>query len=208
MKSLVDWIEQHGESRTALEFIENSCTNDGQIDSDLLAAAEELDGILDGVAPSQKSTTKPPPSVDEHDLQQRVEEFAKNSRPGEELVFSPELSRGDRRIIHEAAERLGLEHRSEGVEHVNRQLTLKIPQNNVPVSVEYTSTQNDVGPKSKEIVALETETAGAGHVAQPFAALSVGEEETEDGSTSAEEAEFSLDSAVVMNKRNVNPDSP
>ncbi|KAL7574227.1 hypothetical protein ACA910_012483 [Epithemia clementina (nom. ined.)] len=197
VKNLIDWIEQNGETRPALEFINSFETNNYQIKSDLLAAAEELGQILDSkVAPSTKrhppTSSKAAAAVEQSQLIQRVEEFAKNANPGDELVLSAELSRGDRRMLHEAAERLGLEHKSDGVERVNRHLTLKMPSSttgsisdgDAAVMVNNNAEPNSsekVEPKSSEKV--ESSIDAVVPVAPSFAALTIeecGDEEEED----------------------------
>ena len=205
-------MEEHGESRTALEFMDDTLGgrnhNEGQIASDLLAAAEELTQMMDEPATKKKEPkTLPKQSTltvdNQKQLVERVKNFATNGKPGEELVFSTELSRSDRRTIHETAEELGLAHSSSGVDQVDRRITLKVPHKvqATPPSEQATSfesvdsvtptvTADDPVPEAASAVDASANTALS------FAALSIEEEGEDDDDDDAKGASKANETAL------------
>jgi ATP-dependent RNA/DNA helicase IGHMBP2 len=136
IRGLVDWIEEHGETRAALEFVEGA--DEGQITEDLAHAEAELLKIVakETEAIPLKSTSKSEAAKDEagielarfrSELLGKVKAFAQNAKPGGEMRLSNGLSKGDRKALHELAEHSGLVHKSEGVEGVDRHMTIGIP---------------------------------------------------------------------------------
>jgi len=182
IKNLLEWMEEHGETRSALEYIiEDQKFTDAQSTSDLLAAEDELRKLVsvqetrpidDKPKPHQKRKTQ---ETDERELVDRVEKFVREAKPDEKLVFHSELSRNGRRIVHEAAERFGIEHCSEGTEGIDRRLTLKIPSSS-PKPGEEAGDEDLPGASNGTIVHdesnNETKTAPTITTAGCFAALS------------------------------------
>jgi AAA domain/R3H domain len=135
VKNLVEWIEEHGEQQSALEFM--SEVQSGQIDADLVLAALELERLMEIASRPNKAAEKRPkqrqaldPVDTEHRRQallEKISSFQSNATPGDEMVMSTELSKLDRKLVHEIAEDLGLGHQSEGVDGVNRRIKLIIP---------------------------------------------------------------------------------
>ena len=138
IQNLIFWIEKHGEQRAAIEYISDSPNQANE--EDLRNAEME---ILKLVEPSlsQVENTKVPRSrnailpktpndsaneMKRKNLMDKVSSFAENGSHGEEMRLSTELSTFDRKLVHELAEQLGLNHRSEGVEGVDRRIILTI----------------------------------------------------------------------------------
>ena len=129
VKRLLDWIGEHGETRSALEFTQD--TNETQISNDLAIAELELAKLMKQTTVNGKkdSEEQAKASSKAHkELVRTVEDFAKTNAPGSELCLSSELSSRDRRIVHELAESLGINHRSEGTDGVDRRIILSIPE--------------------------------------------------------------------------------
>jgi hypothetical protein len=77
----------------------------------------------------------------------KITKFASGAN-GDEMVLSSELSRSDRRVVHEYATELGLHHRSEGVDGVDRHLILKVTKSEAaPLS---TNTDSDLRGEQAE----------------------------------------------------------
>ncbi|VEU42681.1 unnamed protein product [Pseudo-nitzschia multistriata] len=151
VESLIEWVGNHGEHRSAIEYLsedKSSCGNDAGYQDDLEAVERELASLLAEPPPEKTAAgsgppqRKVPPSARppcgnrrernpepglRPELVARIEEFAAGGRPGDEMVLGRELSRGDRRLVHELAEQKVLEHRSEGREGVDRRLVLSVP---------------------------------------------------------------------------------
>ena len=136
VKVLLGWIEEHGHTRSALEYTDDS--NEIHMNSDLAAAELEIARIMSA------QETKPPGSKESNSakvpaksskesaerhakLNKMVEDFAKANLSGSELRLSAELTSRDRRLVHELAERLGIQHQSEGRDGLDRRITLSIP---------------------------------------------------------------------------------
>jgi len=56
----------------------------------------------------------------------KISAFAETGSIGDEMVFSTELSSFDRKVVHEFASQLGLDHRSEGTDGLNRRIIVGI----------------------------------------------------------------------------------
>jgi ATP-dependent RNA/DNA helicase IGHMBP2 len=131
IKSLIDWIDEHGVHQTA----------DGDpILGDLAAVEKQLESFIGKPRKDSKSfatkkqrTPRTPQKDEEYIEKQRVilkshiETFVASAKPGETMIMSHELSKLDRKIVHEIAEELGVEHVSYGEEGANRQIHLKMP---------------------------------------------------------------------------------
>jgi hypothetical protein len=132
IKSLIDWIDEHGVHQTAAG---------DPIEGDLAAVERQLETFVgkprrDG-KPFSKTTQQqqrvPYQQKDEEyivtqrvALKRRIEAFVTSANPGESMIMSRELSKLDRKIVHEIAEELGIEHVSYG-EEAHRQIHLKMP---------------------------------------------------------------------------------
>jgi ATP-dependent RNA/DNA helicase IGHMBP2 len=123
IRSLLDWIVDHGRCESALDYI---------------------DGIHEGGSTHQpqrsfprgqgKGRREPSPDPEEIARRQkllieRIRDFAVAGKPGHSMKLSSNLSRFDRKVVHEECEKLGIGHASEGIEGVDRCITLLIPKN-------------------------------------------------------------------------------
>lgn len=127
---LIDWMETHGEYRSAMEY------NQLVIQRNSVVTDVELKKLM-GKSKPQSDPTRSEPTNREYfankekervtSLLHQVTEFARKGSPGEMTNMGSGLSQNDRRLVHERATELGIEHRSEGVEGVNRHVILKIP---------------------------------------------------------------------------------
>ena len=207
INNLLTWIEQHGEQFSALEFISTfSNDNDGRqthglnLQYDLNRVALEKErfqvSFKEHAVDTSQTTSQSAASAilskcsleDEQrrkGLIEKISAFAEAGQPGDKLIFSSELSKGDRFAVHEEAERLGIGHFSEGVEGVDRRITLFLPQ---AVSLSNREDMIDASASAPEDHPNEekaTEEAyGAVSVAEqmftglsPFSVLDAGEEE-------------------------------
>jgi ATP-dependent RNA/DNA helicase IGHMBP2 len=132
VKGLLTWIEEHGEQRSAMDYLSGSKTSD--MDQDLRDANIELQKAMADLA-KQESKKKQPPKQQEanktddegkrKELLDKIARFSEIGKLGEEMTLSAELTSFDRRVVHEFAEQIGLGHRSEG-EGPARRIILKI----------------------------------------------------------------------------------
>jgi ATP-dependent RNA/DNA helicase IGHMBP2 len=143
--TLINWIEKHGDHRSAIEYTSHSTRKDKEYESDLQAAEELLKMVETSVPSSISSKAKakatPGPlqkkaTVTKYDkeleeskrkaLMDKISLFAKTANDGDELSLSSELTSYDRRLVHEFAEQTRLLHRSEGVDGVDRRIILTV----------------------------------------------------------------------------------
>jgi hypothetical protein len=150
LKNLIAWIEKHGDYHSAVEFIDQvKSGNNDQLEGDLLHAEVELAKLFcdtkpltfkgamkreynDGrdVQPNEVGVRKESKEEErQKDLLFMVNSFAKSARPGEEMALGSELTSFDRLLVHKEAETLGIGHRSEGVDGVDRRIILSIISN-------------------------------------------------------------------------------
>jgi ATP-dependent RNA/DNA helicase IGHMBP2 len=159
VKNLIEWIEHHGEQRSAMDYMADDTNT--QLGQDLLEAQLELQQYLQsgantenggkskkavinaGVANNKKD--KVASSTDRDALLERVRTFHKTGKAGNVLSLSRELSKGDRHAIHELAEELGLLHISSGTEGIDRRMTLSLPlpESNSSVSLPEPNSNGD-----------------------------------------------------------------
>lgn len=134
VKVLLDWIEEHGDTRSALEYLRETDTSEAQVCSDLMAAELELSRLIREDASAKTVDKKPSKPVARESseahkqLAKMVKGFAEAKVGGAELRLSAELSSFDRKMVHELAEKFGIEHKSEGTEGVDRRIVLSIPK--------------------------------------------------------------------------------
>lgn len=131
IRSLIDWIGDHGEHRSAVEQYQDSI-----IEGELAAVEKEFESLLSKepkVQKKKRSRNDDPIKHERHvekqrlTLKSKIEEFVGEAKPGETMTMSRDLSKLDRKIVHEIAEEMGLIHTSKGDDESTRQLYLTIP---------------------------------------------------------------------------------
>ena len=134
IKGLIDWIEEHGEQRSAVDFLRGS----SDMINDLRDAEIELQKGMAELAkaggskksPPKKETKKQEPNKADDEAKRKelldvIARFVETGEQGKEMILSTELTSFDRRIVHEFAEQFGLGHRSVG-DGEQRRIILKI----------------------------------------------------------------------------------
>lgn len=132
IQSLLSWIGEHGEHRSALEYAIDTASQD--YEADLLSAETELLKISEpNVEPRKEKSTNAGMADEKRrkSLLESISRFAETGLCGEEMRLSSELSSYDRRLVHEFAEQIGLVHRSEGTEGVDRRIVLSIKKEEI-----------------------------------------------------------------------------
>ncbi|KAL3939419.1 MAG: hypothetical protein SGBAC_005861 [Bacillariaceae sp.] len=136
IKNLVDWMEAHGESRSAIEYVAGD--DDEGYEADLRSAEVALLQMVESeVQATENSKSKSMEQKNEEKkkkdeeirrktLMDKIAKFAESGASGEEMKLSTELNSYERMLVHEIAEQLGLGHRSEGTEGVDRRIILAI----------------------------------------------------------------------------------
>lgn len=130
IKSLIDWIGEHGQHQAAV--------GGDPIESDLAVVEQRLEFLIgkpsDNKPAFKKKRTPRSPMKDEEYietqrvvLKSKIEKFVASAKPGDSMIMSQELSKLDRKIVHEIAEEFGIEHISYGEDGADRQIHLKIP---------------------------------------------------------------------------------
>jgi len=150
VKGLISWMEERGEYRSAIEFLGDQ---EDLIEADILNAEAEIlrlvseskidDGTSEIIRPQpmlekvkednestsetqQKALTNTKEVNRRKGILDKISTFAETGSIGDEIVFSSELSSFDRKVIHEFASQLGLDHISEGTEGLNRRIIVGI----------------------------------------------------------------------------------
>jgi ATP-dependent RNA/DNA helicase IGHMBP2 len=157
IRNLLRWIEDNGESRSALEY--------GLGDSvqyDLAAAEAELSRMMQTIdkqkdvrKPKEEKRSKELNSAKEsagkldNELADMIHKFAETGISGSELRLSTELSSHDRLLVHELAETLGVEHHSEGTDGVDRRIILSVLKT-TDLSIQDRSSQTGPPNESQE----------------------------------------------------------
>ena len=185
IKNLITWMEEHGEHRSAMQYSYGSAEK--ELQRDLQAAEAEIQKMMESemVASSNKGSSAsirsgiPSTSArlnsEKDNLQleetkrksllDKINAFAQNGAEGEEMSLSSELSSFDRRLVHEFAEQIGLGHKSEGVEGVDRRVILKILNKTTPpvfapvsdVTKEKDSVEQEMAPVFSSFAMLAAE---------------------------------------------------
>jgi ATP-dependent RNA/DNA helicase IGHMBP2 len=184
VKCLITWMEEHGEQRSAMEFLTGS-GND--INNDLRDAEIELQKAMAELAKSEAKKQAPKKGTENHTddegrrkaLLDKISRFSETGKQGEEMTLSSELTSFDRRVVHEFAEQLGLGHRSEGVDGKDRRIFLRI-ENVAPPPPNVEAAK----PKKEHKIQESTDNDAASIEPMPapstfFAALAVDDEESE-----------------------------
>jgi ATP-dependent RNA/DNA helicase IGHMBP2 len=196
ISGLVEWMEEHGEYHSAMEF------QGTDLQGDLELAEAELLKLTTPVEATRKRGDKdiqekrPPRGKNEPTkrndtidklLQNKITSFLESGSPGEELALNSDLSKNDRRLVHEQATEMGLNHHSEGVDGVDRRIILSIPK-------------MDTACKDAEELAVETSAAdtdgegddedddgGGAQASRPTAFATLNDDESDDESESNED---------------------
>jgi hypothetical protein len=156
VKGLIEWMEEHGVHRSAIAYLSSSQDSDLEGDlraaeielllttdatsvstNNTTAAKPKKRTKSTDVGPTGKTKMSSSHAILERERKAADEErrksvldkiavFAESGQSGEEMRLCPELSRFDRRVVHEFATQLGLDHRSEGVDGVDRRIILTI----------------------------------------------------------------------------------
>ena len=118
---LVDWIDSHGEHRSAIELQE----------SDFADAERELTKMVTKSRVSETQALKELPKKKSEDdrrkkILHQISQFSEGGSTGDELKLSPTLTSFDRMVVHEFATQLGLGHVSQGVVGADRHVVLSI----------------------------------------------------------------------------------
>jgi ATP-dependent RNA/DNA helicase IGHMBP2 len=191
ISGLVNWMEEYGEYHSAMEFQGTGIQGDLELaEAELLkltpAAGEPSKRADKGTQQKRpprgkKELTKRNDTIDKL-LLDKITSFLESGRPGEELALSSELSKNDRRLVHEQATELGLNHRSEGVEGVDRHMILSIPKMNVA--------SKDVEEKEVETFVAdsddEDDDGGGTLTSRPTAFAALNDDDEDDESDSNE----------------------
>ena len=115
---LIDWIDQCGEHRSAMEFQEE----------DFVCAEHELMKMMETAKIVNQIDAPKKQSIDDRRklLLDRISKFAETGKNGDEMKLSPSLTSFDRMVVHEFATQVGLGHASVGIDGVDRQIVLQI----------------------------------------------------------------------------------
>lgn len=157
LNDLLDWIQEYGEVRSAMEYLEQDNIGAADVSDDF-----DLEGIVSGhseissadldlveqmmkeAATISKSNKTPSKSTDQsksksnekkqemeqqkQTLKTRIGTFVQTGAPGEELKFESSLTKRQRQMVHEIAEELGLDHESEGKHEIDRRIIVTLPK--------------------------------------------------------------------------------
>jgi ATP-dependent RNA/DNA helicase IGHMBP2 len=155
IRNLLRWVGDHGEERSAIEYISESTNSASyqEYEDDLVAAESELMRLIDDSSPigediassgtpANRLSREERPSAQQSVLEEskrkalmdQIASFLEKGTKGEEMVLSSDLSSLDRRLVHEFAEQSGLGHRSEGRDGIDRKIILWI-QNESPAAI-------------------------------------------------------------------------
>jgi ATP-dependent RNA/DNA helicase IGHMBP2 len=194
VKGLITWIAEHGEQRSALDFLSSST----DMNNDLRAAELELQKVMaqlakgeqekKGLANRSVKTLASNTTDDEakrKKLLDKIATFSEVGKLGEEMPLSTELTSFDRRVVHEFAEQIGLGHRSEG-DSGERRIILKVEKS--PVVSPETAVQVASIPAEAEPDDTPTESIAASVTS--FAVLAVDDDDSDsDGDDDTETVE-------------------
>lgn len=194
--TLIAWMEEHGEQRSAVEY--QTSVSSSPDERDLEVAEADILKLLVAPAPSNKAPTTAEKSPNmgpqaRQGLMDKIAEFSKRATPGEEMVLSTSLTSYDRRLVHEFADQIGLSHRSEGVEGHDRRIILKLENKSLdPLVVAPTGyteevIQDALSNETKDDNPLSTPLA-----AIPFGALAIDDSDSDEEETTATKTDASL----------------
>lgn len=198
ISNLISWIEEKGEHRSAIEYTAGA---QGGYAADLVSAEEELLKLVESEVQKtekekmQRSRMKGEKEMGESKrkyLMDSILRFAENGVHGDEMKLSSDLTSYDRRLVHEFAEQLGLGHKSDGVDGVNRRITLLIQRASAPSQV----TQSIAMDEEEDDVVLETNATSSTPDASAFSVLAVEDSDSE----ASDEAETSFNLTDMREK--------
>jgi ATP-dependent RNA/DNA helicase IGHMBP2 len=192
--TLIAWIEEHGEQRSAMEY-QASVNPD---EEDLQAAEEELLKLVEPSIP--KETSKSPQKIPStttaessnmgaearQGLMDKIAGFAEKAAPGEGLVLSSTLTSYDRRLVHEFAELIGLGHRSEGTQLQDRQIILT-KANKIADPLVLAATTVAEAPQNEEESVIEQSLEPPSSTALSFSALALDDSDESEASDKDDE---------------------
>jgi len=124
-------------------------------------------------------------------LLDKIAAFTERGQGGDEMRLSPDLSRLDRRVVHEFATQLGLDHRSEGVDGVDRRIILTI-KNQVAILQPETTKLNT--EEKQEVM----ESEGASRPTA-FSALDIGSDDSSESDSAMVNEEIHKEAPAPMN---------
>jgi len=182
--NLLSWIEQHGEYRSALDTKWDSSDVDDHFVSDLMRVEARLSKEVNKPKRNSRPIEQSKSQDDEfrRELLRKIRMFVKSAAPGEELALSTELSKGDRKSVHELAEELLIGHESTGVEGKDRRIILTIPAQKqasvtpdpLPMMETVAETENDV-----QTTSLEPTLASEELVSEAYGSVEISDGERE-----------------------------
>ena len=225
VKGLIEWMEEYGVHQSAIEYLSSTQDNDveGDIRATEIKLQRMMDATIassniptaakpkkhaevNDDRPTEKLMMSPSDAILERERKAAGEErrkglldsiaiFAESGPSGEAMQLSPELSRFDRRVVHEFATQLGLDHLSEGVEGVDRRIILTKKK-----AVAISHNEEPIVSESERII--EEDIQDDKDTRPPvFAVLNVESDDSSEseGDTAREEA-GSPDKSPAMNK--------
>jgi hypothetical protein len=182
IRNLLAWIEEHGDSRSALEY--STDRNASAVESDLFDAELFLNSITKSTKPGKSMSKADNKKEDERrkELVAVIEKFVKSAVPGNVLALSSELTSYDRMLVHDEAERLGVQHRSDG-DGSGRRIILSIAETDASNGNVTASAETFIVPipGSDDDVKIDDDVEECDEPTGQFAALTVNyEDEKED----------------------------
>ncbi len=195
--TLIAWVEEHGEQRSALEYQSSACPDE----NDLKAAEAALLHLVEtSIAQSsttkgerKKSSMKPTETRNmgpeaRQGLMDKIAMFAEKAEPGEEMLLSPTLTSFDRRLVHEFAEQIGLGHHSDGTEGKDRRIILK-KENEIkdPIVVAATITTPETAIMSEHALIKEHTAELTVSAPLSFSILALDDDDTDESDASDHE---------------------
>lgn len=215
--TLIAWIEEHGVQRSAMEYQSSAYPDE----ADLQAAEEELLKLVEASMSQGTSTESPPKKFStkaaepsnmgpeaRQGLMDKIAAFAEKGHPGEVMVLSSTLTSYDRRLVHEFAEQIGLEHRSEGTQGQDRRIVLTKGGKNADPLVSAATVVEEGSRSQEDTLSKEEECEPtASSTALSFTALALDDSDESDASEMDDE-DLSPNSATGENKTSENGPGP
>ena len=195
IKGLIDWIEGHGEQRSAMDFL----TGSSDMMNDLRDAEIELQKGMAELAKAGKKQKSPPtkenkkqePNKADDEAKRKelldvIARFVETGEQGKEMVLSTQLTSFDRRIVHEFAEQFGLGHRSVG-DGDQRRIILTIEKAVAVAIAPPVEPGNDMVKEQTEVEETPKEPMPAASTAFSALALNDSDSDSDDDGTNAAE---------------------
>eukprot|EP00980_Cylindrotheca_fusiformis_P000465 scaffold115_cov123-Cylindrotheca_fusiformis.AAC.5 len=178
IQNLISWMEDKGEHRSAIEYAAAGAQS--EYEADLISAETELLRLVESEVEktekekAKKFEAKKMAENKRKELMDSISTFAENGQKGDEMKLSSELTSYDRRLVHEFAEQLGLGHKSEGVDGVNRSITLSIQKGAVTKPLSHKTEIVERGEES-----LSVSTAAEAPIVSTFANLELDDSDSQ-----------------------------